>query len=207
MARKEYQGCLRWLRAPRLNADIWNWILSGDCYCCYLFCELWSIFFSYTFAWKWFRTFLRGWFLDLPESFDSPISISPRQGQADNGYNTRASVTAGFSNKVTVFFWHVYLCEMIADLQVSWQEGRCFRGETYIPSFGYQIDTIHPKKLEFPQKSCGGRRERVEALELGRAGPCFLKEISHNSGYSQERVESRHLWVNGVHDNSLARMA
>lgn len=73
--------------------------------------------------------------------------------------------------------------------------------DTYAPSFRYQIDTIEPEKLEFTQESCGGRRKRVETLELGR------EEISHNSGYSQERVESRHLWVNGVHDNSLTRMA
>lgn len=81
------------------------------------------------------------------------------------------------------------------------------QGDTYAPSFGYQIDTIDPEKLEFSQESCGGRRKRVEALEIGRAGPCLLKEISHNSGYSQGRMESRHLWVDVVHDNSLTRMA
>lgn len=41
----------------------------------------------------------------------------------------------------------------------------------------------------------------MEALEIGRAGPCLLKEISHNSGYSQGRMESRHLWVDVVHDS------
>lgn len=103
------------------------------------------------FCLKWFRAFLRGWFLALRESFDSPILISPRQGQAGNGHNTRASVTAGCSDKVTVSFWNVYLCEFIVDLQLSWQEGRCFRGTLMPLPLGIRSTQETLRNWNFPR--------------------------------------------------------
>lgn len=58
--------------------------------------------------------------LDLWESFDSPISIFPRQGQADERHNTQASVPPGFSDekhqKVTVYSEMPTFCELTGDL-------------------------------------------------------------------------------------------